>query len=155
MVHKLFSYSKMTVFETIDSWVPSEVTTGCYEASFLLFAKARGGGESGVAILLTNRCPPPPRLIVYQMLKVCPRVDARGWNWFAHYQIIVNKVGAILKGLNSFSSRKLTVKFSSHEYAWIPNSFLKPSGDLFLLVFWTRTYYIKRKGGRGGGGDTN
>ena len=68
-------YSKMTVFETLDSeLVPSEMTTGCYEASFLLFANARGAGT-----LLIAKCP-AHGTHHDQMPGVCPGGDARGWN---------------------------------------------------------------------------
>ena len=43
MVDKCSSYSKMSAFETLDFLAPLEMTTGCYEASFLLAANARGG----------------------------------------------------------------------------------------------------------------
>ena len=68
-------YSKIRVFETESSergrkWRQD----ACYEASFLLFANARGVGT-----VLTAKCP-APRIILYNM----PGGDARGWNWLAH-----------------------------------------------------------------------
>ena len=53
MVDKCSSYSKMSVFETLDFLAPLEMTTGCYEASLLLAANARGG------TFLTIKCPAP------------------------------------------------------------------------------------------------
>ena len=49
----LFIYSKMTAWNPW-LWAPSEMTTGCYETSLLLFANARGDGT-----LLTVKCPSP------------------------------------------------------------------------------------------------
>ena len=45
MDDKCSFYSKMTVFETLDFSAPSEMTPGCYEASFLLFENAREPGH--------------------------------------------------------------------------------------------------------------
>ena len=39
----------MMVFETLDFWAPSEMTTECYEATFLLFANERG--RAGTTII--------------------------------------------------------------------------------------------------------
>ena len=64
---------------TLDFWAPSEMTTGCYEASFLLFANARGPGP------INYQMSGLPEFIVYQIPGVCLRpVYARGWNWRAH-----------------------------------------------------------------------
>ena len=55
----------MSLFKTLDLWAPLELTTWCYEASFLLFANARGGHY-----YLANAR--PPGFTVYQMARVCP-----------------------------------------------------------------------------------
>ena len=66
MLDKCSSYSKTAVFENLDFGTPSEMTTGCYEASFLLFANAR---EVGTPLTM----PSPPRLILYQTPGIYPR----------------------------------------------------------------------------------
>ena len=55
-------------------WAPSEMTTGCYETSLLLFANARGAGT-----LLTVKFLAPG---IHRETNA--RGDARGWNWLAH-----------------------------------------------------------------------
>ena len=49
-------YSRMTVFETLHFWAPMELTTGCYEVRFLLFANAQGGLDT---INCHATCPVP------------------------------------------------------------------------------------------------
>ena len=95
------SYSKMTVFETLDSESRRKWRHNVAKQLFL-FATARRGPRT----LLTAKRPAPgtPSCIK------CPgfvRGDARGWNWLAHY-VSTKKRGCynrtILKTF-SFTSR--------------------------------------------------
>ena len=72
-----FIYSEMTAWNPW-LWAPSEMTTGCYETSLLLFANARGPGT-----LLTVKCLSPG---AYRKTNArgLPGGDARSWNWLAH-----------------------------------------------------------------------
>ena len=61
-------------------WAPSEMTTGCYETSFLLFGNTRGAWT-----LLTAKCPDPGTHRATND-RGLPRGISRGWNWLAHYK---------------------------------------------------------------------